>query len=186
MAKLFEPITVRSLEVRNRIWIAPMCMYSCEDRDGMPNQWHLVHLGSRASGGAGLVMCEATSVSAEGRITPWCTGIWNDGQAARWAEVNDFIHSQGAKSAIQLAHAGRKASTYRAWSGENSVAIEDGGWPSVSSTDEAFKGTDYATPMWRCETEWDRTKEYLKWIVMWAVLLGSLYLMATWFHEVTV
>ena len=114
MAKLFEPITVRELEVRNRIWIAPMCMYSCDDRDGMPNQWHLVHLGSRASGGAGLVMCEATSVSASGRITPWCTGIWNDGQAARWAEVNDFIHSQGAKSAIQLAHAGEAFNGYAA------------------------------------------------------------------------
>ncbi len=144
MARLFEQIRVRDLEVRNRIWIAPMCMYSCEDRDGMPNQWHLVHLGSRASGGAGLVMCEATSVTADGRITPWCTGIWNEGQAARWSEVNEFIHSQGAKSAIQLAHAGRKASTYRAWSGENSVAIEDGGWPTVSATDEAFNG--YAAP----------------------------------------
>jgi 2,4-dienoyl-CoA reductase-like NADH-dependent reductase (Old Yellow Enzyme family) len=110
----------------------------------MPNQWHLVHLGSRASGGAGLIIVEATSVTPEGRITPWCTGIWNDAQAARWAEVNDFIHSQGAKSAIQLAHAGRKASTYRAWSGQNSVSESDGGWQTVSSTSEAFSG--FAAP----------------------------------------
>ncbi len=144
MAKLFEPITLRGVEIRNRIFIAPMCMYSCEDRDGMPNQWHLVHLGSRASGGAGLVIAEATAIRPDGRITPWCTGLWNEGQAARWAEVNDFIRSQGAKSAIQLAHAGRKASTHREGSGVGSVSLEEGGWQTVSSTDIAFEG--YADP----------------------------------------
>ena len=144
MAKLFEPITLRGVEIRNRIFIAPMCMYSCEDRDGMPNLWHLVHLGSRASGGAGLVIAEATAVRPDGRITPWCTGLWNEGQAARWAEVNDFIHSQGAKSAIQLAHAGRKASTYREGAGVGTVPESDGGWQTISSTSEAFEG--YAAP----------------------------------------
>ncbi|NBR24990.1 MAG: hypothetical protein EBU08_14695, partial [Micrococcales bacterium] len=80
MAKLFAPLTIRSKTSRNRIWIAPMCQYSCEDQDGIPNQWHLVHLGSRALGGAGLVMTEATAIRPDGRISPWDTGIWNDEQ----------------------------------------------------------------------------------------------------------
>ncbi len=144
MTLLFSPIKLRDLEVRNRLWVAPMCMYSCEQKDGMPNDWHLVHLGARAVGGAGLVMAEATAVSPEGRITPWCTGIWSDEHIAPWKKVTDFIRSQGAASAIQLAHAGRKASTYRAQSGSGSVPIESGGWQTVSSTTEAFPG--YAAP----------------------------------------
>ena len=144
MTLLFSPIKLRDLEVRNRLWVAPMCMYSCEQKDGMPNDWHLVHLGARAVGGAGLVMAEATAVSPEGRITPWCTGIWSDEHIAPWKKVTDFIRSQGAASAIQLAHAGRKASTYRAQSGSGSVPIESGGWQTVSSTTEAFSG--YAAP----------------------------------------
>ncbi len=144
MAKLFEPISVRGVTSRNRIWIAPMCMYSCENKDGVVNNWHLVHLGSRASGGAGLVMAEATAIRPDGRITPWDAGIWNEEQIKAWQPVTEFIRSQGALSAIQLAHAGRKASTYRAWSGENSVPLSEGGWESVSSTSEAFPG--YAAP----------------------------------------
>ena len=144
MTLLFSPIKIRDLEVKNRLWLAPMCMYSCENQDGMPNDWHLVHLGARAVGGAGLVMAEATAVSPEGRITPWCTGIWSDEHIAPWKRVTDFIRSQGAVSAIQLAHAGRKASTYRAQSGSGSVPIAEGGWQSVSSTSEAFPG--YAEP----------------------------------------
>ncbi len=144
MTLLFSPIKIRSVEVRNRIWVSPMCMYSCENQDGMPNDWHLVHLGARAVGGAGLVMAEATAVVPEGRITPWCTGIWNDEQIPAWKRVTDFIHSQGATSSIQLAHAGRKASTYRAQSGSGSVPLGEGGWETVSSTSEAFPG--YAAP----------------------------------------
>lgn len=144
MTLLFTPIKVRDHEIKNRLWVSPMCMYSCEQKDGMPNDWHLVHLGARAVGGAGLVMTEATAVVPEGRITPWCTGIWSDEQIEPWKRVTDFIRSQGAASAIQLAHAGRKASTYRAQSGSGSVALEDGGWQSVSSTSEAFPG--YAAP----------------------------------------
>lgn len=110
----------------------------------MPSNWHLVHLGSRATGGAGLVMCEATAVSPEGRISPWDTGIWNDEQAKAWKDVTDFIRSQGALSAIQLAHAGRKASNYRSWSGQGRISIEEGGWEPISSTGEPFP--DYNTP----------------------------------------
>ena len=144
MTKLFEPLTLRGLTLRNRIIMAPMCMYSCENKDGVVGDWHFTHYGSRAVGGAGLVIVEATGVAAIGRITPWCTGLWNEEQAQAWKKVTDEIRRHGAASAIQLAHAGRKASTYRGWSGSNSVAIEDGGWQTVSSTTEAFTG--YAAP----------------------------------------
>jgi 2,4-dienoyl-CoA reductase-like NADH-dependent reductase (Old Yellow Enzyme family) len=140
MTKLFETITIRDLTVRNRAWVAPMCQYSAEERDGVPTEWHLVHYGARAAGGAGLVIVEATAVSPEGRISPWDTGIWNDEQADGWAYILDFMHSQGAAVGIQLAHAGRKASIYREWSGRGSVPLSDGGWQTISSTDEAFTG----------------------------------------------
>jgi len=144
MTKLFEPIKIRDLEIRNRIFIPAMCQYSCENQDGVVNEWHLVHLGARAIGGAGMIIAEASGVVPEGRITPWCAGIWNFEQVAAWGRVNAFIHSQGAKSAIQLAHAGRKGSTYRDWDGGGSVPIEKGGWQTVSSTEEAFDG--YESP----------------------------------------
>jgi 2,4-dienoyl-CoA reductase-like NADH-dependent reductase (Old Yellow Enzyme family) len=140
MTKLFETITIRDLTVRNRAWVAPMCQYSAEERDGVPTEWHLVHYGARAAGGAGLVIVEATAVAPEGRISPWDTGIWNDEQADGWAYILDFMHSQGASVGIQLAHAGRKASIYREWSGRGSIPISDGGWQTISSTDEAFTG----------------------------------------------
>ena len=145
MSQLFTPIALRDLEVRNRVWVSPMCQYSCEEQDGMPSDWHLVHLGSFARGGAGLVMAEATGVSPEGRITPWCTGIWNDEQAAAWHRITEFIHSQGAAAAIQLQHAGRKASTYRDQSGRGSVPLDEGGWEAVGPSAIAFPG--YETPV---------------------------------------
>ena len=144
MTKLFSPITVRNLEVKNRLWVSPMCMYSCENQDGVVGDWHLVHLGSRAIGGAGLVMAEATGVNPEGRISPWCPGLWDDDQIPGWKRITDFIRAAGAASAIQLAHAGRKASVYRAWSGSGTVPIDAGGWQSYSATDVAFEG--YAAP----------------------------------------
>jgi 2,4-dienoyl-CoA reductase-like NADH-dependent reductase (Old Yellow Enzyme family) len=142
MTKLFEPISIRDLTLRNRIWVAPMCQYSAEERDGVPTEWHLVHYGARATGGAGMVIVEATAVSPEARISPWDVGIWNDEQADGWAYVIDFMHGQGSAVGIQLAHAGRKASVYREWSGSGTVAIADGGWEAVSSTNEAFPGYD--------------------------------------------
>lgn len=144
MSKLFSPIKIRSIEVKNRLWVSPMCMYSCENKDGIVGDWHLVHLGARAIGGAGLVMVEASGVNPEGRITPWCAGIWNDQQVVAWQRITKFIREAGAVSAIQLAHAGRKASVYRSWSGSGSVPISEGGWQTYSSTDEAFTG--YASP----------------------------------------
>jgi len=142
MSKLFTPIKIRNLEIKNRLWVSPMCMYSCENKDGVVGDWHLVHLGSRAIGGAGLVMAEASGVNFEGRISPWCPGIWSADQAKAWKKITDFIRGAGSASAIQLAHAGRKASTYRSWSGSGSIPLSDGGWQSYSSTDEAFPGYD--------------------------------------------
>lgn len=144
MSKLFSPIKLRSLEVKNRLWVSPMCMYSCENQDGLVGDFHIAHLGARAIGGAGLVMAEATGVNPEGRITPWCPGIWNEEQVVAWQRVTKLIREMGAKSALQLAHAGRKGSTYRAWSGTGTVPISEGGWQTYSATDEAFTG--YESP----------------------------------------
>lgn len=139
---LFAPLSVRSVTTRNRVWVSPMCQYSCEEQDGVPTDWHLVHLGSFARGGAGLVMAEATAVVPEGRITPWDTGIWNDAQRDAWARIVTFIKGQGAVPAIQLQHAGRKASTYRDWSGRGSVPVDEGGWQTVAPSAIAFTGYD--------------------------------------------
>src|SRR5271165_5213283 len=108
MPDLFSPLTIRGVTFRNRIAVSPMCEYSSDD--GFANDWHLVHLGSRAVGGAGLVFTEAAAVSPEGRITPQDLGFWKDEQISAWKRIVEFIHSQGARAGIQLAHAGRKAS----------------------------------------------------------------------------
>lgn len=129
MPQLFDPFTLRSITLRNRIGVSPMCMYSSED--GVANDWHLVHLGARASGGAGLVIAEATAVSPEGRITPGDAGIWADKHVEPLARINRFIKSQGAVPGIQLAHAGRKASAARPWEGGDHLADTAGGWPIV-------------------------------------------------------
>jgi 2,4-dienoyl-CoA reductase-like NADH-dependent reductase (Old Yellow Enzyme family) len=113
MNKLFEPLKIREVEFKNRIFVSPMCQYSSDD--GMPSDWHLVHLGSRALGGASLVMVEATAVSPEGRISPHDSGIWPDDHALAFKRITVFIKSQGAVPGIQLAHAGRKASTDAPW-----------------------------------------------------------------------
>jgi 2,4-dienoyl-CoA reductase-like NADH-dependent reductase (Old Yellow Enzyme family) len=141
---LFDPITIRDVTIRNRIFVAPMCQYTLVKKDGVVGDWHLVHLGSMAAGGAGLVIAEATGVSPEARISDEDTGIWNDEQRDAWARVVDFIHSQGAAAGIQLAHAGRKASVWPEWGYGRSgtMAIEDGGWQTVSASPIAFTGYD--------------------------------------------
>lgn len=125
-SKLFAPITFRELELRNRIVVSPMCQYSAVE--GVPTNWHLVHLGARAVGGAGIVFCEATGVSPEGRISPGDTGIWNETQVKAWTGITRFIREHGAAPGIQLAHAGRKASTYRPWDGDGALKDKDGAW----------------------------------------------------------
>ncbi len=146
MVSLFDPLTLRDLTIPNRIFLAPMCQYQCVACDGVPTDWHLVHLGARAAGGFGLIIAEATGVLPEGRITPQCTGLWNDEQMVAWRRIVDFGHSQGAAMAIQLAHAGRKASTYRGFEPHESgsVPLENGGWETIGPSPIAFPGL--ATP----------------------------------------
>src|SRR3984957_15277640 len=127
---LFQPLTIKSVTLRNRIGVSPMCEYSSED--GVATDWHLVHLGSRAVGGAGLVMAEATAVSAEGRITPGDAGIWADKHIEPIARINRFVKSQGAVPGIQIAHAGRKASAALPWKGGASLVDNAGGWQTIA------------------------------------------------------
>lgn len=130
MAHLFDPLKIRSATLPNRIAVSPMCQYSCED--GLANDWHFVHLGSRAVGGAAIVFCEATAVTPEARISPEDLGIWSDRHAEALAPIVRFIHQQGSLAGIQLAHAGRKASTYRPWSPkQGAVPPSEGGWTNV-------------------------------------------------------
>ena len=139
MAHLFTPLALRDVRFPNRIAISSMCQYSCDDRSGVPNDWHQVHLGSRAVGGAGLVMVEATAVSPEGRISPEDTGLWNQTQQEAFARIVRFVHTQPSRIGIQLAHAGRKAGTYRPWSGHTgSVPLAEGGWETVGPMAEPF------------------------------------------------
>jgi len=128
--KLFSPYTLREVTCRNRIFVSPMCQYSAVD--GMPNNWHLVHLGSRAVGGAGLVMVEATAVNPEGRITPFDLGIWSDAHTEAFKPIAEFIRQHGAVPAIQIAHAGRKASCDSPWKGGKYLPPGDGGWQTVA------------------------------------------------------
>jgi 2,4-dienoyl-CoA reductase-like NADH-dependent reductase (Old Yellow Enzyme family) len=139
MTSIFDGYTLRGVTLRNRIGVSPMCEYSSED--GMPSDWHLVHLGSRAAGGAGLVLTEATAVEPRGRISPQDAGIWSDAHAEAWARVTRFITSQGAVAGVQLAHAGRKGSTARPWEeGRGHVGVSDaeGGWEPVGPSALAF------------------------------------------------
>ena len=133
---LFTPFTQRSVTLRNRIVVSPMCQYSCVD--GFATDWHLVHLGARAVGGAGMVMVEAAAVVPEGRITPADLGIWSDEHAIVLGRIAAFIAAQGAVPAIQLAHAGRKASTARPWDGGRAIASNIGGWTPLGPTAEAY------------------------------------------------
>jgi 2,4-dienoyl-CoA reductase-like NADH-dependent reductase (Old Yellow Enzyme family) len=130
MPHLFDPLPIRGLTLPNRIVVSPMCQYSAID--GVPNEWHLVHLGSRAVGGAGLVLSEATAVVPEGRISPDDLGLWNETQQAGFARLTAFVRAQGGAAGVQLAHAGRKASTWRPWSGQGAVPEERGGWTPVA------------------------------------------------------
>ncbi|HTX40234.1 MAG TPA: NADH:flavin oxidoreductase/NADH oxidase [Acidobacteriaceae bacterium] len=143
-AQLFSPLAIGSITLRNRIVVSPMCEYSCVD--GFATDWHLVHLGSRAVGGAGLVFTEATAVVAEGRISPQDLGLWKDEHIAPLARIVTFLHSQGARAGIQLAHAGRKASTYSPFLGEGVVAPENGGWTNVVAPSPIRFAPNYPQP----------------------------------------
>ncbi len=143
MPHLLDPLTLRGLTLANRILVSPMCQYS--STDGLANDWHLVHLGSRAVGGAGLVFTEATAVTVDGRISPEDLGIWSDDHVPPLERIVAFVHGQGVPAGMQLAHAGRKGSTYRPWSGHGMVPISSGGWQPVGPTGTAF-ARNYPVP----------------------------------------
>ena len=138
MSKLFSELTVGGVTFKNRAWVSPMCQYSAVE--GVIQDWHAVHYGSFITGGAGLVMVEASAVSPEGRITPRCAEIWTDQQAQVWAEVPRFAQRFGVKTGIQLAHAGRKGSTHVPWDQPGSVAPSAGGWQTVAPSAVTFEG----------------------------------------------
>ena len=133
---LFRPLTIRSITIKNRIMLSPMCQYSAQD--GEMNDWHFAHLAARAVGGAGVICTEATHIEPRGRITPYCAGLWNETQRDRMKRIVDFIAAQGAVPAIQIGHAGRKGSTARPWDGGGPLPLEAGGWQTIAPTDRPF------------------------------------------------
>jgi 2,4-dienoyl-CoA reductase-like NADH-dependent reductase (Old Yellow Enzyme family) len=152
---LFRPITFRSITARNRVMMSPMCQYSATN--GIPDEWHYVHLGSRAVGGAGIVFTEATHVAPEGRITPNCLGIWNDHQRDAFKRVAAFVENQGAVPAMQLGHAGRKASTARPWDGGGPLSpASNNGWQVIGPSNLPF--ADWQEPIAMEHAEIDRVQ----------------------------
>ena len=144
MAGLFDPLAIRDLTFANRVFVSPMCQYS--SHDGYANDWHFVHLGSRAVGGAGLVLAEATAVLPEARISPHDLGIWSDGHIEMLGRIVTFIHNQGSIAGMQLAHAGRKASTRRPWEGSGSIPEREGGWKKVVAPSALALADNYPMP----------------------------------------
>jgi 2,4-dienoyl-CoA reductase-like NADH-dependent reductase (Old Yellow Enzyme family) len=144
MPRLFDPLAIRDVTLANRVFVSPMCEYS--STDGYASDWHLVHLGSRAVGGAGLVLTEATAVLAEGRISPQDLGIWTDDHIEPLARIVRFIHGQGGVAGMQLAHAGRKASTYRPWDGNGAIPESAGGWKKVVAPSALRFSDNYPMP----------------------------------------
>ncbi len=146
MSALFSPFKLREIVFKNRVFVSPMCQYSCVD--GVVDDWHLVHLGSRAVGGAGMVMTEAAAVTAQGRISPEDAGMWSDAHVAAWKPIAAFIKAQGSVAAIQLAHAGRKAGCFSPWragavyaQGNGRVPAALGGWEAIGPSETAFSDT---------------------------------------------
>jgi 2,4-dienoyl-CoA reductase-like NADH-dependent reductase (Old Yellow Enzyme family) len=148
---LFEPLAIRGVTFPNRVFVSPMCEYS--STDGFANDWHFVHLGTRAVGGAGLVFTEATAVTPEGRISPEDLGIWKDEHVEMLARIVRFVHEQGSVSGMQLAHAGRKASTYRPWSGNGAVGESEGGWQNVLAPTAIAFADNYPQPREMSKTD---------------------------------
>ncbi|MEN8151381.1 MAG: NADH:flavin oxidoreductase/NADH oxidase [Planctomycetota bacterium] len=138
MSVLFNPFRLRDVTLRNRIGVSPMCTYSAVD--GRPNDWHLVHYGARATGGAGIVIAEATAIEPAGRISPHDCGLWDDGQVDAWRPISRFLSEHGAVPAVQIAHGGRKAGTAAPWDGGKPLEDHEGGWEPVAPSPEPFRG----------------------------------------------
>lgn len=157
---LFRPVTFRSVTARNRIMLSPMCQYS--GQEGLSNDWHFVHLGARAAGGAGWVFTEAVHTEPRGRITPHCLGLWNDEQRDRLARIASFVEAQGAVPGIQLGHAGRKASVGRPWEGSHPLRVDEGGWEDQVSASALPYASGWHTPMAMTQDQIDDALQALK------------------------
>lgn len=140
MSILFSPLSIGEVTFKNRIVVSPMCQYSAQD--GFANDWHLVHLGSRAVGGAGLIIVEATSITPEGRISPEDLGIWKDEHIPELKRITNFIHQHGAIAGVQLSHAGRKAGSSSPWNGSTQLSLEEGGWQTLAPSAIAFNSNN--------------------------------------------
>lgn len=158
--QLFRPVTFRSVTARNRIMLSPMCQYS--GQEGLSNDWHFVHLGARAAGGAGWVFTEAVHTEPRGRITPHCLGLWNDEQRDRLARIASFVEAQGAVPGIQLGHAGRKASVGRPWEGSHPLRVDEGGWKDQVSASALPYASGWHTPMAMTQDQIDDALQALK------------------------
>ena len=170
MSKLFSPLKIRDVVFKNRIAVSPMCQYSA-DNNGFPSEWHLVHLGSRAVGGAGLTMQEATAISPEGRISVGDLGIWNDDHTGYYKKITNFISSQNCIPGIQLAHAGRKASATKGWEEARSLSKEEGGWKTFAPSPIAFSDK-YSVPAEMSEDDIKKVIEDFKQASQRAILAG--------------
>ncbi|WP_417566504.1 NADH:flavin oxidoreductase/NADH oxidase [Marinobacter sp.] len=157
---LFRPVTFRTVTARNRIMLSPMCQYSGED--GLSNDWHFVHLGARAAGGAGWVFTEAVHTEPRGRITPHCLGLWNDEQRDRLARIAGFVQAQGAVPGIQLGHAGRKASVGRPWEGSRPLRVDEGGWNDQVSASSLPYASGWPNPVAMTQNQIDDALQALK------------------------
>jgi 2,4-dienoyl-CoA reductase-like NADH-dependent reductase (Old Yellow Enzyme family) len=157
---LFRPVTFRSVTARNRIMLSPMCQYS--GQDGLSNDWHFVHLGARAAGGAGWVFTEAVHTEPRGRITPHCLGLWNDEQRDRLARIASFVEAQGAVPGIQLGHAGRKASVGRPWEGSHPLRVDEGGWEDQVSASAMPYASGWHTPLAMTQDQIDESLQALR------------------------
>jgi 2,4-dienoyl-CoA reductase-like NADH-dependent reductase (Old Yellow Enzyme family) len=169
MTLLFSPIKIKNIELKNRIVVSPMCEYS--SKDGFANNWHLVHLGSRAVGGAGLIITEATAVSPEGRISVADLGLWKDEHQEKLKEIVDFIHANGAVSGIQLAHAGRKGSFEVPWESPKQADLENDGWHTVAPSPIVFNAKD-RTPIELDQSGIDKVKADFKAATKRALAIG--------------
>jgi len=159
MAKINQPLSIKGITLKNRIGMSPMCQYSANN--GFANDWHFVHYGSRAVGGVGLILVEATAVAPEGRITPFDLGLWNDDQMIAFRKITDFIHQHDAVAGIQIGHAGRKASHDSPENGGKQLSAEDGGWQTVAPSDIPFEPTEIA-PHTLSKVEIDKLIENFK------------------------
>jgi 2,4-dienoyl-CoA reductase-like NADH-dependent reductase (Old Yellow Enzyme family) len=181
MPHLLDELQIKTARLRNRIAVSPMCQYTA--KDGVPHDWHLVHLGARAIGGAGLVVAEATAVSPEGRITPGCTGLWNDSQADAWRPIARFISSQGALPGIQIGHAGRKASASRPWEGDAHLpADHPDAWQPIGPSSNALGGKLPRAPLAMSLADIRRVREDFVAATRRAVESGFQWLMLHFAH----